>query len=152
LQFEVGDIVHQTIVEVRDYNSKIKQAAILAFEGVLNDIPGQPRGVMVTRTGFQPGAETYAKKRGIKLYRLQHWQHRTVISDVSYATFALDQHLVMHITAYREEVHLKFHVAPPSKKKMKKYQKITHAVFRRCVCLTAMESLSGLSPTSSAVS
>jgi hypothetical protein len=49
----------------------VKQEQILAFSAVIDDIPGQPRGIIVTKSGVQSGAEAVAKARGIALYRLR---------------------------------------------------------------------------------
>jgi hypothetical protein len=68
--FEVGGIEYLTVVQAKDWASNVTQEKVLAFKSVLDDIPGQPRGVMVTKTGFQSGAEEYAKAHGIMLYRL----------------------------------------------------------------------------------
>lgn len=69
--FEVGAIRYQTIVQCKDWNSRVKQEQVLAFSAVLEDIPGQPRGIMVSKHGFQSGAEKVAKAHGISLYRLR---------------------------------------------------------------------------------
>lgn len=70
-KFEVGGLVYQTIVQARDWGSKIKQGHLLEFKGVLDDIPGQPRGIYVTREGYQKGALTLANACGIELFVLR---------------------------------------------------------------------------------
>jgi hypothetical protein len=70
-KFEVGGVEYQTIVQARDWESKIKQGHILEFKGVLDDIPGQPRGIYVTRSGYQKGALTLAHACGIELFVLR---------------------------------------------------------------------------------
>ena len=65
--FTIAGIDHQTIVQARDWNQKIKQEAVSAFNDILKDIPGQPRGVIVTRTGFQQGAKQAADFHGMGL-------------------------------------------------------------------------------------
>ena len=55
-RFEIGGIRYLTLVQAKDWDSRIKKEHVLAFRGVLDDIPGQPRGVLITRTGFQSGA------------------------------------------------------------------------------------------------
>jgi hypothetical protein len=79
-RFTIGEIEHLVIVQARDLNQKIKQDAILAFRAILDDIPGQPRGVMVTRTGFQPGARKVADAHGIKLFILREGSPRITIT------------------------------------------------------------------------
>jgi Restriction endonuclease len=70
-KFEVGGLVYQTIVQAKDWESKIKQGHMLEFKGVLDDIPGQPRGIYVTRSGYQRGARRFADACGIDLFVLQ---------------------------------------------------------------------------------
>jgi hypothetical protein len=49
----------------------VKQEQLIAFKKVLEDLPGQPRGIFVTRTGYQRGALQVAKATGIELYELR---------------------------------------------------------------------------------
>jgi hypothetical protein len=48
----------------------VKQEHVLAFKAILDDIPGQPRGVIVSRSGFQRGAWKVALASGIQLFQL----------------------------------------------------------------------------------
>src|SRR5262249_7559290 len=70
-RFLVGGIEYTTVVQAKDWRAKITKAAVLAFRAVLDDIPGQPRGIVVTRTGFQSGARELAERHGMGLYLLQ---------------------------------------------------------------------------------
>ena len=70
-EFIVGGITYKTIVQAKDWNSAVKQEQLLTFAQVLADIPGQPRGIFVTKTGYQAGAKTFAKANGILLYELR---------------------------------------------------------------------------------
>jgi hypothetical protein len=69
--FKVGTTKYLTIVQCKDWASAVKQEQVLAFLAVLQDIPGQPRGIMVTRSRFQKGAREVARKNGIELYELR---------------------------------------------------------------------------------
>jgi hypothetical protein len=73
-EFEVGGLRYQTVVQCKDWRSPVKQEQLLAFAGVLDDLPGQPRGVFVTRHGYQKGALVFAKAKGIDLYELREPQ------------------------------------------------------------------------------
>jgi hypothetical protein len=46
-KFTIAGIDHLTIVQAKDWNQAIKQESVLAFRAILDDIPGQPRGVIV---------------------------------------------------------------------------------------------------------
>ena len=70
-EFDLGGIRYLTIVQCKDWESSVKQEQLFAFKTVLEDIPGQPRGVYVTRHGFQAGAIEFARKNGIILYVLR---------------------------------------------------------------------------------
>lgn len=70
-KFRLFGIEYLTLVQAKDWNSTVQQSALLAFKGVLDDISGQPRGVFVTKTGYQHGAKEFADKNGIILYELR---------------------------------------------------------------------------------
>jgi hypothetical protein len=70
-QFVVGTTKYRTIVQCKDWGSPVKQEQVLAFQSVLADIPGQPRGIMVSKSGYQKGARGVASHHGIELYELR---------------------------------------------------------------------------------
>jgi restriction endonuclease len=71
-EFEQGGIKYTTVVQAKDWTTNtVDQGELLKFKGVLDDLPGQPRGVFVTRTGYQPGALNFAAAHGILLYVLR---------------------------------------------------------------------------------
>lgn len=70
-EFTAGGVKHITIVQCKDWAQPVKQAEVLLLRSILDDIPGQPRGVIVTRTGFQAGAKEVATANGILLYELR---------------------------------------------------------------------------------
>src|ERR1700687_4261693 len=69
-KFEKGGITYEAIVQAKDWQSKVKQGDLFQFNCVLCDLPGQPRGIFVTRTGYQQGAKDFAAAQGIILYEL----------------------------------------------------------------------------------
>jgi hypothetical protein len=69
-KFEKGGIVYETIVQAKDWQSSVKKGQLIEFKGVLDDLPGQVRGVFVTRTGYQKGAKDFAAAHKIILYEL----------------------------------------------------------------------------------
>lgn len=70
-EFTAAGVKHITIVQCKDWTQPVKQAEVLLLRSILDDIPGQPRGVIVTRTGFQSGAKEIAAAHGIVLYELR---------------------------------------------------------------------------------
>ena len=69
--FELGGFPYQTLMEIKNWKSPVKKEQIIAFHGILMDIPGQPHGVFVSSSGFQSGAMTYAKTHGIELITIR---------------------------------------------------------------------------------
>jgi len=69
-RFQTGGIEHEVIVQAKDWRSAVKQGDLFHFKCVLDDLPNQPRGVFVTRTGYQQGAKDFAAAQGIILYEL----------------------------------------------------------------------------------
>lgn len=55
-EYEIGGILYRTVVQTKDWEQAVSQGPLLQFKGVLDDLPGQPRGIFVTRTGYQSGA------------------------------------------------------------------------------------------------
>lgn len=87
ITFDVGGITYATVVQCKDWNSHVKQEQMQTFSQVLTDLPGQPRGVFVTRRGFQSGARKLAEDKGIILYTLrepteQDWLDLAIIRRI----------------------------------------------------------------------
>jgi hypothetical protein len=81
-EFEAGGIQYSNIVQAKDWRTtKVNQGELFKFKCILNDLPGQPRGIFVTKTGYQKGAKEFANKNGILLYELREptekdWEDR----------------------------------------------------------------------------
>nr|UPA60006.1 restriction endonuclease [uncultured bacterium] len=70
-EFIAGGIKYSTIIQAKDWNQKVPQGEILKLKAIIEDLPGQPRGVFITRTGYQQGALDVAKANGIITYELR---------------------------------------------------------------------------------
>jgi restriction endonuclease len=118
-EFTIAGIKHLTIVQARDWNQTIKQESVFAFREILDDIPGQPRGLIVTRRGFQRGARKYAEAHGIKLFTLRQELPGITMTDISYATFKAEKcrmpdgglGLLIRGTVFRPEPHIELNFA-----------------------------------------
>jgi hypothetical protein len=90
-KFEVGGIQYETIVQAKDWKNPVNQGELLKFKGVLDDLPGQPKGIFVTRTGYQSGAKEWAFAHGILLYELKEFEPPPLSGMVrgGWATFKL---------------------------------------------------------------
>jgi len=70
-EFEHSGISYFTIVQAKNWAKNVELAQLLTFKGVLDDLPNQPRGIFVTKTGYQKGAFDYAKNNGIVIFVLR---------------------------------------------------------------------------------
>jgi len=69
-KFRAGDLDYETIVQVKKEKSRANQGDTILLSGVVNDIPGKPKGLFITRSGFQKGALNCARSAGITLLQL----------------------------------------------------------------------------------
>jgi hypothetical protein len=72
-EFKYADIMYHTIIQCKDWNSPVKQEHLFTLNQVLQDLPYQPRGIVVTKTGYQEGALEFAKAHGIELFELREF-------------------------------------------------------------------------------
>lgn len=100
-EFIVGEIRYRTLVEVKDWKETVDQAEILKFRAVLDDLPGQPRGIIVSQSGFQAGARRIAAANGIVLYELRKLREADLNNRVS----ALVLNLVVSLPS-ASDIHL----------------------------------------------
>lgn len=73
-EFTVADTTHRVLFECRHYNTSLKQKDVFAFNGVVLDLatPGlTTHGVMVTKTGYQSGAQAVAETYGVIITELR---------------------------------------------------------------------------------
>ncbi len=82
-------IRYVTVMQCKDWSRPVEQGELIKFKGVLDDLPDQPRGIFVTKTGYQSGAREYAKAHGIKLYELR----TPVEGDFDVRRLVLEVHL-----------------------------------------------------------
>jgi hypothetical protein len=70
-EFELAGVTYRTVISCKDWQASVKKEQVLSLKAILDDLEGQPSGVLVTRTGFQAGAEDFARSQGIVLYELR---------------------------------------------------------------------------------
>jgi restriction endonuclease len=73
-KFEVAGIPHEVVVQVKDWRNPVSVGEMLKFKAVLDDLPGQPVGVFVAKSGYQSGARAVALSEGILAYELNEWE------------------------------------------------------------------------------
>lgn len=88
-EYEMNGIPYQTIIQTKDWSTKVKLEQLLTFQAVLDDLPGQPKGVFVTKTGFQSGASEFAEKNGIVLYELHEPRDEDFEGQISVINMSL---------------------------------------------------------------
>jgi hypothetical protein len=88
-KFEKGGITHEAVVQAKDWQSRVTKGELLHFKAVLDDLPNQPRGIFVTRSGYQQGAKNYANAHGIILYALDEPRPRpnTTITTLGWVKY-----------------------------------------------------------------
>ncbi len=70
-EFELAGLTYKTIVEVKDWKSKVQQEKIHSFNSVKQDIAGCSNAVFVSKSGFQKGAIKYARHYGMTLCQIE---------------------------------------------------------------------------------
>jgi hypothetical protein len=109
-KFEVGGIQYSAAVQTKDWSVPVNQGELIKFRGVLEDLPGQPRGIVVTRSGYQEGAATYARRHGILLYELAQEpdppSEPITITDVGFAHIRIagvtpEMQFIMETTVFK---------------------------------------------------
>ena len=65
-EYSLGGFVYKTVIECKDYASRISIDKIDSLLGKLQDFP-ELRGVFATKVGYQSGAETKANNNNIEL-------------------------------------------------------------------------------------
>lgn len=109
--FKLGNINYKTIIQAKDWRSKVKQEQLLAFKSILDDLPGQPKGIFVTRTGYQKGAFEFAESHGIHLYELRpptdkDWEGSikdVIINMVYYVPISKDANMIFDLEWVKKE-------------------------------------------------
>lgn len=89
-EFSIAGMTYTNVVQAKDWNNPVTKGELLKFHAVLDDLPGQPRGIVVTKTGYQAGAATYAQAHGIQLYTLAATPAPSVtVTDTGYASIRI---------------------------------------------------------------
>jgi hypothetical protein len=86
-EFTLGGIIYRTIVQAKDWAKPVDKGELLKFDSVLHDLPGQPRGIMVTTQGYQQGALEVARSCGIMIYELK--EEAPTHTVLNYTGFAM---------------------------------------------------------------
>src|ERR1051326_2356465 len=90
-EFTLGGVTYCAVVQAKNWADPVDQGEVLKCEAVLRDLPGQPRGIMVTANGYQRGALDVAAACGIVIYELKEETPppRLAITYTGWVHFAL---------------------------------------------------------------
>lgn len=94
-EYEIAGITYKTVIECKDYNSRIPLEKIDAFIGKIRDIPDL-KGVFATQKGYQSGAKTKAEHNRIDLLIVRE-QNDSDWQDVDGTPFIKTIHINMMI-------------------------------------------------------
>jgi hypothetical protein len=106
-RFRSAGIDYETIVQVKEEKRRATKGDIHTFEGVLRDIPGQPKGIFVTQAGYQSGALKHARGVGINLFEFSQpaAAPNIAMTNLSQAKMELlPDALAMRVTIYNTNV------------------------------------------------
>ena len=53
--YELFGMKYLIVIQAKHWKTSVDLPTLMAFKGVLSDLPGNPRGVLVTKTGFDKG-------------------------------------------------------------------------------------------------
>lgn len=70
-EFDIGPTSYRTVIQAKDWKRKVSLPELHTFLSVLADLPGNPKGLMVTTKGYQRGVEQLAQARGVELCLLK---------------------------------------------------------------------------------
>ena len=66
-RLRAGQVTYNTVIQAKDWVKPVDQGEVLKLKGVLDDLPNQPRGLIVSKAGFQKGAKRVARANGVLL-------------------------------------------------------------------------------------
>lgn len=110
-EFELAGRTYSTLVEVKDWATPVKLEQLRNFKAVMDDLPGHPNGIFVSRCGFQSGAKKYAQAHGISLIQLSESSTftvfmRDVVTYYDSTTFSIDREWIDEEDGRDEKVRL----------------------------------------------
>ncbi|MBA3859099.1 MAG: hypothetical protein C0508_01200 [Cyanobacteria bacterium PR.023] len=70
-EFEIDGTVYKTLIQAKDWApNKVKKGHMIEFDAIVKDIP-LSEGIFVAKSGFQKGAISWAKAKGIEAAELR---------------------------------------------------------------------------------
>lgn len=97
-EYELAGITYKTVIECKDYSSRVSVEKIDALIGKIRDIPDL-KAVFATTNGYQSGAEKKAKANRIDLLIVREQRDEDWVSEDG--------------TPYLKEIHIRAHAIMP---------------------------------------
>lgn len=69
--FEVGGTQFETFVSCKDWARNVDMHVVRELDSAINDVPGHPHGIIITRTGIQEGALEFALNLKFDVFQLR---------------------------------------------------------------------------------
>jgi len=103
-EYELGGVTYKTIIECKDYASKVSVEKIDALIGKIRDIPDL-KPVFATKVGYQSGAEQKAKNNKIDLLVVREqnesdWEDRNGDPLIKIIDIKIEAQLPVRITKF----------------------------------------------------
>lgn len=104
-EYELGGVTYKTIIECKDYTSKVSVEKIDALIGKIRDIPDL-KPVFATKVGYQRGAEAKAKNNKVDLLIVREqnesdWQSQDGTPLLKVIDIDIQPQLPVRIVAFR---------------------------------------------------
>lgn len=118
-EFEMMGIKHCVAIECKNYASEVSVGKLRDFFGVLHDV-GNIKGILVTKVGYQSGAEKFANHYGIVLKELRFptakdWEGRVkkivltidaLFINIKERNFDIDIDWILTSSSFKEGDHI----------------------------------------------
>lgn len=107
-EYTLADITYKTVIECKDYKSKVSIDRIDSFIGKLSDIPGL-RGLFASRNGYQSGAHIKAQQHNIELLIIREqnasdWKNEDGVPLLKAVNFNATAILPAHIVGFEMQL------------------------------------------------
>lgn len=86
-EFELAGNIFRVCIQAKDWKRKVTREQVDAFRSTLDDIAGQPKGIMIAANGYQSGALNFARARGIELLVLEQTEAGNKSIKVNFAGY-----------------------------------------------------------------
>lgn len=69
--FEIDGKTYRTVIQAKDWINRVKKGNMIEFDGIIDDMPVSTDGIFISKSGFQSGAISWARAKGIEAKELR---------------------------------------------------------------------------------